>query len=253
MATIFKLDSKSFNKTLENYAVTFKKDLANECNRRAANICARAIKNTKRANVDRIIRDMKATETVKASYVKETKRRGQYVALGKGGKTTQGELTVGYMGKSEGFAIANWRLKRGKTKGFYRRFPNKFAGPGRGKRGGTASAFYERFVRRAKSSSAYIAAGWLKAYNSFKEVVVGKVIKPDKEMRFFAKIIGSAARGKGLPAASGGETVKAIFFNTADGVNKIGEDALVSAIKEEEVDMIKYMADRMQSDFNKLK
>lgn len=253
MATIFKLDSKSFNKTLENYAIAFKKDLANECNRRAANVCARAIKNTKKANIDRIVKDMKAIETVKASYVKETKRRGQYVAQSKGGKTTQGELTVGYMGKKEGFAIANWRLKRGKAKGFYRQFPNTLAGPGRKKRGGTASAFYQRFVRRAKSSSAYIAAGWLKAYYSFREVVVGKVIKPDPTMKFFAKIIGSASRGKGLPAASGGEKVKAIFFNTADGVDKIGEEALVTAIKEEEVDMINYMADKMQTDFNKLK
>ena len=145
MSTVFKLDSTDFNNTIEQYISLSRKELLTEVNRRAANICARAVNLTPRANIDKIVRDMKAVEVVKASYVKTTKK-GEKVALGKGGKTTQGKRTVSYMGKAEAFAIANWRLARGKRLGFYRKFPNSFAGPGRGKSGGTASQFYDRFV-----------------------------------------------------------------------------------------------------------
>ena len=253
MPTIFKLNSRTFNQSIEDYVEFFKKDLVNECNRRAANVCARAITHTKRANINQIVKDMKAIETVKASYIKETKRRGQYVALSKGGKTTQGERTVGYMGKPEAFAIANWRLKRGKSKGFYKKFPNKFAGPGRGKSGGTASEYFDRFVARARSSSGYVASGWIKAYNLFKAIAMGKTIKLPPDMKFFKAPTGSASRSNSIPAVFGGDRVRAVFFNTADGVEKIGTEALEKAIKEEERDIIEYMNSKMQKDFNKIK
>lgn len=253
MATIFKLDSREFNQTIDKYIALSKKELVNEVNRRAANVCARAVTNTPRANIDQIVKDMKATETVAVSYIKETKRRGQYVALGKGGRTTQGKSTVGYMGKAEAFAIANWRLQRGRMRGFYSRFPKSFAGPGRGKSGGTASQFYSKFVKRARSSAGYIASGWLKAYYFFSGIAKGQKLKPDPKIaKFFKTLKGSAGMGRGIAAVEGGDRVRAIFFNAADGVERIGQQPLLDALKQEELDMKKYLDRKEQENLNKV-
>jgi len=254
MATVFKLDSTDFNNTIEEYISLSRKELLTEVNRRAANICARAVNLTPRANIDRIVRDMKAIETVKASYVKTTKRKGEFVALGKGGKTTQGARTVGYMGKAEAFAIANWRLRRGKALGFYRRFPNSFAGPGRGKSGGTASQYFDRFVTTHRSSSGYIAAGWLKAFNTLREMVKGvKTLQPDKVVaNYFKTLKGSAGRGFAKPAMMVGDVFKAVFANAARGIDKVGRMPLRVAMRLEENDMKDYIARKNQQLLNTL-
>jgi hypothetical protein len=247
MATVFKLDVMEFNKTLDRYLDLSRKERYNELNRRAANICARAANLTPRATADKISDDMKATETIVASYIKTTKRRGEYVALSKGGKTTQGKSTVNYIGGAEALAIANWRLKRGRAMGFYKNFPAKsFAGPGRGKRGGTASQFYSKFIKRARSSAGYIAAGWLPAFNHFSKIAIGKTVKFDKVLsKFFPALTGSAGLGFGIEAIqASGDIVKAIFANAAAGANKIGQLALQDAVKEEEEDMKKYILPR---------
>jgi hypothetical protein len=255
MGTIFKLDSKEFNSTIDKYLDLSRRERVDEVNRRAANICARAAGLTKKANIDQIVRDMKAVETITASYLKTTKKRGTYVALGKGGKTTQGKSTVQYMGKSEALAIANWRLARGKRKGFFRAFPSKLAGPGRGKSGGTASQFYSRFVKRARSSSAYIAAGWLNAYRFFSSISKKAplpIASTFKEARFFQKIIGSAGRGKGIAATPGGDRIRAVFFNAADGVERIGGEPLKRAMDIETADMIVKIEEMEQKALNKV-
>lgn len=257
MATVFKLDSTDFNNTLDQYMDLSRKELFNEVNRRAARICARAISLTPRANIDKIVRDMKAVEVVKASYIKTTKT-GQKASLGKGGKTTQGKRTVSYMGKAEAFAIANWRLARGKRLGFYRKFPNSFAGPGRGKSGGTASQFYDRFVTTHRSSRGYIASGWLKAFNLFSSIAKGQVMpkgtEPDvkRTIKFFPALKGTAGRGYGKPAQMVGDVFKAVFANAARGVEKIGRMPLRVAIRAEELDMKTYIEDRMQKIFNNI-
>jgi hypothetical protein len=196
MGNLFKLDATEFNRTIDLYLDLTNKDRIDELNRRAANICARATSLTERADQEDIIGDMKAIETVTASYVKKTKRKGEYVALSKGGKTTQKQATVNYMGSQEAFKIANWRLARGKTLGFYNKFPSKLAGPGRGKKGGTASQFYNKFVKRAKSSAGYIAAGWLPAFYHFVSKTNKKTIQPDRViLKFFRTLKGSAGMG----------------------------------------------------------
>lgn len=252
MPSVFKIDSKEFNATVEKYIQLSRKELVNEVNRRAANVCARAASLTPRANIETIRKDMKATETVTASYVKETKT-GERVSLSRGGKKTQGKSTIQFMGKKEAFAIANWRLKRGKTKGFYSKFPNSLAGPGRKKSGGTASAYYSIFVKRARSSSGYIAAGWKKAYEYFATIASGKKLPLDKSIKkFFKNIKGSAARGRGIAAVEGGDRVRAIFFNAADGVDRYGQTALKDAMDDEAKDMIVYMEKREQDNLNKV-
>jgi hypothetical protein len=252
MATIFKLDATEFNQTIDKYLELSRRERVNELNRRAANICARAANLTPRASPDQIVRDMKAIETVMASYVKVTKRKGESVALGKGGRTTQGKSTVGYMGKTEAFAIANFRLQRGKRMGFYSKFPKNFAGPGRGNSGGTASAFYQRFVKRARSSSGYIAAGWLPAFRHFSQLAKGQTIKIAGGLdKFFKTLKGSAGQGFGIEAIQAGDKVKAIFVNAAKGAGKIGQRALQDALKQEQLDMIPYIERKEQEALNK--
>ena len=94
MANVFRLDARDFNRTIDKYFEYSRRERFEELNRRAANICARASTETPRANVDKIVDDLKATETITASYIKTTKRRGEYVSESKGGKTTQGKSTI---------------------------------------------------------------------------------------------------------------------------------------------------------------
>ena len=81
MGNFFRLDVREFNRTIDLYLDLTRRDRINELNRRAANICARASKLTDKADPEEISDDMKAIETVTASYVKTTKKRGEYVAL----------------------------------------------------------------------------------------------------------------------------------------------------------------------------
>ena len=248
MATHFYLDAREFNTTLDKYLDLTRRERFNELNRRAANICARASGETPKADPDKIVDNLKATETITASYIKTTKRKGEYVALSKGGKTTQKKATIQYMARGEAFAIANWRLKRGKAMGFYKNFPNSLAGPGRGKSGGTASAHYSRFVKRARSSAGYIAAGWLPAFNFFREIITGKSLSPEARLlKYFPTLAGSAGNGFGFNAvAGGGDIVKAVFANAAAGVGKYGQLALQKAINAEEADMQIKIAKKQQ-------
>ena len=248
MGNLFKLDVREFNRTIDLYLDLTRRDRINELNRRAANICARASKLTDKADPEKISDDMKAVETVTASYVKTTKRRGEYVALSKGGKTTQKQATVNYMGSQEAFKIANWRLARGKRLGFYNKFPSKLAGPGRGKKGGTASQFYNKFVKRARSSAGYIAAGWLPAFNYFSKKTIGKTIQPDNILlKYFKTLKGSAGMGFGINNIIGtADVVRAIFVNAAAGVSKIGQKSLQDAINVEEADMKIKIAQKQQ-------
>jgi hypothetical protein len=248
MGNFFKLDVREFNRTIDLYLDLTRRDRINELNRRAANICARASKLTDKADPEEISDDMKAVETVTASYVKTTKKRGEYVALSKGGKTTQKQATVNYMGSKEAFKIANWRLARGKRLGFYNKFPAKLAGPGKGKKGGTASQFYNKFVKRARSSAGYIAAGWLPPFYYFKGKTIGKTIQPDNVLlKFFRALKGSAGLGYGIDNVfAAGDIVKAVFVNAAAGVAKIGPRALQNAINEEEADMKVKIAQEQQ-------
>jgi len=241
MGNFFKLDAREFNRTIDLYLDLTNRDRIDELNRRAANICARAAGLTPKANLEDIVNDMKASQSTK--YLKTTKRRGTYLAERKG-KNPKITYFAEKAKAVEAFAIANWRLARGKRMGFYsgkRPFPNKLAGPGRGKKGGTASEFYDKFVKRARSSAGYIAAGWLPAYYHFSNLV-GRKAKPmaiDRNLaKYFRALKGSAGLGFGIEnVLAAGEVVKAVFVNAASGIGKIGQLALQNAINAEEEDM----------------
>jgi hypothetical protein len=248
MGNFFKLDAREFNKTIDLYLDLTNRDRIDELNRRAANICARAASLTPKADLEDIVNDMKASQSTK--YLKTTKKRGTYLAERKG-KNPKITYFAEKAKAVEAFAIANWRLARGKRMGFYsgkRPFPNKLAGPGKGKKGGTASEFYNKFVKRARSSAGYIAAGWLPAYYHFSNLASRKAKPIDKNLaKYFKALKGSAGLGYGIEnVLAAGEVVKAVFVNAASGIGKIGQLALQNAINEEEADMKTKIAQEQQ-------
>ena len=159
------LDASDFNKTLQRYMELSGRFYVDETNRRAANICLRAMAKTKGADIEAIRKSLKADEVIEESYISVSKKGKETERLRKNPKLM-------YMGRKEAFKIATWRIRRGKNKGFYQSFPRSLAGPGRGHKGrsGSASIFYNKLVKTSRSASGYIAAGWIPAYNFFKSL-----------------------------------------------------------------------------------
>jgi len=249
------LDTTDFNKTLQRYMELSGRFYVDETNRRAANICLRAMAKTKGADIEAIRKSLKADEVIESSYVSVSKKGKESVRLRKNPKLM-------YMGKSEAFKIATWRIRRGKNKGFYQSFPRSLAGPGRGNKGrsGSASMFYNKLVKTSRSASGYIAAGWIPAYNFFKSLGVKgpeptETKKASKSlMKRFATLKGSAHFGGGVAATIG--KCRAIFGNSADGADIVKTGAwrgLQSAMNDEEADMKVYIERKNQEIADKLK
>jgi hypothetical protein len=250
------LDTKDFNKTLQRYMELSGRFYVDETNRRAANICLRAMAKTKGADIEAISKSLKADESYEATYISVSKK----------GKETErvrrGKPSIFYMGRKEALKIATWRIRRGKNKGFYQSFPRSLAGPGRGNKGrsGSASVFYNKLVKTSRSASGYIAAGWIPAYNFFKSLGVKgpepkEVIKASKSlMKRFSALKGSAHFGGGVAATIG--KCRAIFGNSADGADNPKSGAwrgLQMAIDDEEADMKVHIERENQKIADKLK
>ena len=249
------LDTTDFNKTLQRYMELSGRFYVDETNRRAANICLRAMAKTKGADIEAIRKSLKADEVIESSYVSVSKKGKESVRLRKNPK-------VMYMGKKEAFQIATWRIRRGKNKGFYQSFPRSLAGPGRGNKGrsGSASMFYNKLVKTSRSASGYIAAGWIPAYNFFKSLGVKgpeptETKKASKSlMKRFSILKGSANFGGGVAATIG--KCRAVFGNSADGADIVKTGAwrgLQSAMNDEEADMKVYIERKNQEIADKLK
>lgn len=249
------LDTTDFNKTLQRYMELSGQFYVDETNRRAANICLRAMAKTKKANIEAIAKSLKADEVIESSYVSVSKKGKETVRVRKNPK-------VMYMGKSEAFKIATWRIRRGKNKGFYQGFPRSLAGPGRGNKGrrGSASMFYSKLVKTSRSASGYIAAGWIPAYNFFKSLgIKGPEPREEKKaskslMKRFSILKGSAHFGGGVAATIG--KCRAVFGNSADGADNAKTGAwrgLQSAMNDEEADMKVYIERKNQEIADKLK
>jgi len=249
------LDASEFNKTLQKYMGLSGRFYVDETNRRAANICLRAMAKTKGADIEAIRKSLKADEVIESSYVSVSKKGKETVRLRKNPKLM-------YMGKKEAFKIATWRIRRGKNKGFYQDFPRSLAGPGRGHKGrsGSASIFYNKLVKTSRSASGYIAAGWIPAYNFFRSLgLKGKEPQEAKKaskslMKRFSVLKGSAHFGGGVAATIG--KCRAIFGNSADGADTAragGWMGLQSAMNDEEADMKVYIERKNQQIADKLK
>lgn len=250
------LDTKDFNKTLQRYMELSGRFYVDETNRRASNICLRAMAKTKKADIEAISKSLKANEAIEATYVSVSKKGKETI------RVRRGKPSIFYMGRKEAFKIATWRIRRGKNKGFYQDFPRSLVGPGRGKKGrsGSASMFYNKLVKTSRSASGYIAAGWIPAYNFFKSLGIKgpeptEAKKASKSlMKRFSILKGSANFGGGVAATIG--KCRAVFGNSADGADSVKTGAwrgLQSAMNDEEADMKVYIEDKNQKIADKLK
>ena len=250
------LDTTDFNKTLQRYMELSGKFYVDETNRRASNICLRAMAKTKRADIEDIAKSLKANASYEATYVSTSKKGKETI------RVRRGKPSIFYMGKKEALKIATWRIRRGKNKGFYQTFPRSLAGPGRGHKGrsGSASLFYNKLVKTSRSASGYIAAGWIPAYNFFRSLgIKGPEPKEAKKaskslMKRFTILKGSANFGGGVAATIG--KCRAVFGNSADGANTGragGWMGLQSAMNDEEADMKVYIERENQKIADKLK
>jgi hypothetical protein len=226
--TVFKLSSTEFNKTIDKYIAERNVDFVKEANRRAANIIMKAIQYTKRTNPARVVAELGAIEKIR---------------LLKSGKETKAKRNREfYKGTPVGFKIFNWRRKFRPQS-----LPPKLRGGGLG--GKEMGVLYNSFVKAAKRSCNYIAAGWMPALVRYKAVGV----KANSDIKRVPSSRTSAGKGYATPAQSAGDYIKTIFANAVNGVEKIGRAPLRLAFRLEELDMKKYLEDKEQKRLNKLR
>jgi hypothetical protein len=225
--TIFKLDTKDFNRTIDRYVSERNVDFVKEANRRAANIIMNAMKYTKRTNPARVVAELGAIEKVR---------------LLKSGKETKAKRNREfYKGTPAGYKIFNWRRKFRPES-----LPPKLRGGGLG--GKQMGVLYNSFVKSAKRSCAYVVAGWIPALNRYKEIGV----RANSEVKRKPSSRTSAGKGYAIPAQSAGDYIKTIFVNAVNGIEKIGQAPLRLAFRLEELDMKQYIERKEQERLNKL-
>jgi hypothetical protein len=173
--TVFKLDTAEFNRTIDKYVSERNVDFVKEANRRAANIIMKAIQYTKRKNQARVVAELGAIEKVR---------------LLKSGKETRAKRNREfYKGTPAGFKIFNWRRKFRPQS-----LPPKLRGGGLG--GKEMGILYNSFVKAAKRSCNYIAAGWMPALARYKAVGV----KANSDIKRVPSSRTSAGKGYATPA-----------------------------------------------------
>ena len=225
--TVFKLDTTDFNKTIDRYVSERNADFVKEANRRAANIIMKAIQYTKRTNPARVVVELGAIEKVR---------------LLKSGKETKAKRNREfYKGTPVGYKIFNWRRKFRPQS-----LPPKLRGGGLG--GKEMGVLYNSFVKAAKRSCNYIAAGWMPALARYKAVGV----KANSDIKRVPSSQTSAGKGYALPAQSAGDYIKTIFVNAVNGIEKIGQAPLRLAFRLEELDMKQYIERKERERLNKL-
>jgi hypothetical protein len=223
---MFTLDLREFQTAMTRRVDEFHKDAAAELNKRAGDVCLRAIKLTPKTSQAKIDSEMKAS-----------KNRG--IAMPSGKRSTNKKSTFQEF-KMTGLAYAlvnyyrkNGRLPRGQT-------PKFLAKLGKGKPlfGKTLIDVARKLVNRKKSSAAYIAAGFIRAARDF-----GKTVT----MRLSEK--GNAARGGGVKATA--MLLEATITNASTGAEKVAGPALQQAVDSVVADMTKHMAKQLEKRWQK--
>jgi hypothetical protein len=235
--TVFKLDTAEFNRTIDKFVIERNLDFVKEANRRAVNIIMKAMEETKKANPLKVEADLRvaSVESFKTprqlKFNKEPKRK---------------KFKAFYKGSPVGYKIFNWRRKNR---------PSSLRPDLRGK--GLAweqmGTQFDAFVKATKQSCAYIVAGWLPALNTYKEIGVKLEKKQPPGQKRSPAPQTSAGKGFAIPALKAGDFIKTIFFNTANGVEKVGKAALQKAFIREEQDMKVKLAEMEQKRLNKLR
>lgn len=231
MASVFKLDSTEFNKTIDRYVQERNVDMVAECNKRSANIIMKAIEETKRTSPLKIQMELNARAESALTKTGKISKRKKFKAF--------------YKGTPAGYAIFNWRKKNRPAS-----LPPALRGkPIGGKEMGTQ---FNVFVKAAKASRGYITSGWMPALNYYKALGFGKGTKQTKGLRTPNQRT-SAGKGYAIPAQKAGDFIKSTFVNTVNGIEKIGRKALQSAIYREELDMRIKLEEMEQKRLNKLR
>jgi hypothetical protein len=227
------INSKPFETAFSDYIEQkAKPNIAQELNRRAANIIMKAMSFTKRTDPQKIKRELGAARIIRQRVIKSGKRAGQ---LTKAKINYQADV-----GQNKIFKIFNYRRKFRPDS-----LPKRLQGAATGniKMKGLA----DKFVKSVRSSCGYIAAGWIPALKVFLAASKGKVIQSNdasKSLQQRFKYIENnkfAKLGYGNLANASDVVMKCTFGNAARGANVIGKDPLIRAINAEIADMKVYI------------
>ena len=231
MASVFKLDSTRFNDTIDKYVSLRNVDFVAECNKRAANIIMKAIGETKKTNPLRVQRELQARAESALTKTGKISKRKKFKAF--------------YKGAPVGYRIFNWRRKHRPAS-----LPPALRGEPLG--GKAMGLQYNAFVKAAKASCNYVAAGWMPALRYYKALGFGRSTKETKGIRTPSQKT-SAGKGYAIPAKRIGDYIRSVFANTVNGIEKIGIPALKRAMAIEELDMKVYIERKEQERLNNLR
>ena len=223
---MFTLDLREFQTAMTRRVDEFHKDAAAELNKRAGDVCLRAIKLTPKTSQAKIDSEMKAS-------------RNRGIVLPSGKRSTNKKSTFQEF-KMTGlaYALVNYYRKTGRMpRGQVPKFLAKL-GKGKPLFGKTLIDVAHKLVNRKKSSAAYIAAGFIRAARDF-----GKTVT----MRLSEK--GNAARGGGVKATA--MLLEATITNASTGAEKVAGPALQQALDSVVADMTKHMAKQLEKRWQK--
>ena len=225
------LDLREFQTAMTRRVNEFGKDAAAELNKRAGDVCLRAIKltpKTSQAKIeDELTREKPGSEGAKIY-------KNQYGTFSR--KSTRSKNAFHLTGLA--FALVNYYRKTGRMpRG---QVPKFLASLGTGKPlfGQQLINVGRSLVKRKKSSAAYIAAGFIRAAKDF-----GKTVT----MRLSEK--GNAARGGGVKATA--KLLEATITNASTGAEKVAGPALQQALDSVVADMTKHMANQLEKRWQK--
>lgn len=223
---MFTLDLREFQTAMTRRVDEFHKDAATELNKRAGDVCLRAIKLTPKTSQAKIDSEMKAS-------------RNRGIVLPSGKRSTNKKSTFQEF-KMTGlaYALVNYYRKTGRMpRGQVPKFLDRL-GKGKPLFGKTLIDVAHKLVNRKKSSAAYIAAGFIRAARDF-----GKTVT----MRLSEK--GNAARGGGVKATA--MLLEATITNASTGAEKVAGPALQQAVDSVVADMTKHMANQLEKRWQK--
>lgn len=226
------IKTKPFEDVFERYIQERKVDISKELNRRAANIIMEAMKLTKKTPPDEIKKDLGVMGIVQKRLIKSGKRKGQ---LTKGKRFFKPDPNT-----TKVFKIFNWR-RRFRSDSLPKRLQGAPTGNVKMK------GLVDKFVKSARSSAGYIAAGWIPALKVFLTAAKGQTLKSNdasKSLQQRFKYIENnkfAKAGYGSLASSRDVIMKATFGNAARGAEKIAQEPLIRAMNREVADMKLYI------------
>jgi hypothetical protein len=225
------LDLREFQAAMTRRVNEFHKDAAAELNKRAGDVCLRAIKLTPKTSQAKIeaelTREKPGSEGAKIY-------KNQYGTFSR--KSSRSKNAFHLTGMA--FALVNYyrkhgRLPRSQTPKFLRAL-----GTGKPLFGQQLINVGRRLVKSKKSSTAYIAAGFIRAARHF-----GKTVT----MRLSEK--GKAADGEGIKATA--TLLEATIINASTGAEKVAGPALQQAVDSVVADMKKHMAQQLEKRWRK--